>query len=112
MGRLSELWFRVVEKISTIVFSFIFFWSILVYLVHIEDKISAYLGHLSDQTGNDGYSAIKTLVWVVSIVVDIILALIPFAVTGLLIRGDKVADKKRYILQLMLRILLFWVRLL
>jgi len=109
MGRLSELWFRLTEKITTIIFSFIFFWSALVYFANISDGITHYLTHLSEQTRNYGYSAIGGLVKFVSFIVYIILILMPFAITGAILRGDNV-DKKRHILRFFLRLLLFWRR--
>jgi len=108
MGRLSELWFKFTYTTSIVFFSFIFFWGALVYLIDIDGKITHYLSHLSDQTGNDGFSALKTLVVVVSIVVGYILIVMPFSVIGIFIRGNKVGDKKQYILRFLLRSILFW----
>ncbi len=32
----------------------------------------------------------------------------PFAVIGIMIRGDKIGDKKRFILRFLLQFILFW----
>jgi len=108
MGRLSELWFKFTDTISTVIFSFIFFWGAIIYLIDTDGKIIHYLNHLSYQTGNDAFSSIKTLVIVFSIIIGYILIVMPFSVIGILIRGNKVGDKKQYILRFLLRSILFW----
>jgi len=108
MGRLSEIWFKFTDTISTIVFSFIFFWGALVYLIDIDGKITHYLNHLSYQTGNDAYSTIKTLVIVLSIILGYILIIMPFSMIGIKLRGNKINNKKQHFLRFFLKSLLFW----
>ena len=112
MDRLSERWFKFTDKTNTIIFSFVFFWGTLVYLTHVEDMVSRYLSHLSNTTGNYGYSALKTMFWIVGLVVDYILIVMPFSVIGMMIQGDKVGDKKRYILRFIRKSFVFWIYLL
>jgi len=107
MGRLSELWFRLTEKISAAIMSFIFFWGTLAYLGNIESKIVDYLEYLEYKTGNHGYFILELLVIIVSSVVDYILLVMPFSVIGMLLHGDKVVDKKRYILRFILYTIYF-----
>ena len=101
MDRLSERWFRLTESIIIIILSFAFFWGTLVYLTHVEDVVS------SNATGNDGYPAI---LMIADFIVDYILFVMPFAVIGIVIRGDKIGDKKRYILRFPLQFILFWLK--
>ena len=106
MRRLSELWFRLIEIVSIIILSFAFFWGIMYNLSNVDDKISNNLNHLSDITGNDGYSTISNILMIVTFAVDYILLVMPFAVIGIIIRGDKIGDKKRFILRFPLQVLL------
>jgi len=99
MHRLSERWFKFADKITTAIFSFIFFWVALAYLADADNKITHYLNHLSNQTGNDGYSAIETLIVVVSIIIGYVLIMMPFGVIIMLIFGDRIGDKKSFILR-------------
>jgi len=99
MSRLSELWFRLTEKISTIIFSFIFFWGALVFLVETDDKIINYLDNLRSQIGYGYISAIKIMIAVASVIVGYILIVMPFSMIGMMILGNKVGDKKRFILR-------------
>jgi len=107
MRRLSERWFRLTESINIIILSFTFFWGTLVYLTHVEDVVSSNPGYLSNATGNDGYPAI---LMIADFIVDYILFVMPFAVIGIMIRGDKIGDKKRFILRFPLQFILFWLK--
>jgi len=93
MRRLSEIWFILAEKISTIIFSFIFCWGAIPYLSNIEKKITHYLDHLSDKTGNDGYFVLESMVRDVSTIVKLILVFAPFIVAGILLRIINVNKK-------------------
>jgi len=110
MRRLSERWFRLTESISIIILSFAFFWGVMYYLTNVDDTIDHYLNHLSNITGNDGYSTISTIVDIASFVGVYILFVMPFAVIGIMIRGDKIGDKKRYILRFPLQVILILLR--
>jgi hypothetical protein len=101
MDRLSERWFRLTESIIIIILSFAFFWGTLVYLTHVEDVVS------SNATGNDGYPAI---LMIADFIVDYILFVMPFAVIVIMIRGDKIGDKKRFILRFPLQVLLLFIQ--
>jgi len=46
----------------------------------------------------------------VTLAVDYILLVMPFAVIGIMIRGDKIGDKKRFILRFPLQVILFLLR--
>ena len=111
MERLSERWFKLIENVSIIILSFAFFWGILYLLANDEGMVSRYLSHLNNATGNDGYSDIKTMFWIVAIVVDYILIVMPFSVIGMMIQGNKVGDKKQYILRFILKSFVFWLYL-
>jgi len=89
---LSELWLRFAEKINGIIFSFVFFWGTIAYLVHIQEKICNHLRHLKHATGNHGYFTLQIVLVIVSCVVDFIWFVMPFSITSLIIHGDK-ADK-------------------
>jgi len=108
MMKISEIWLKLVRNISIIAFSFIFFWGAIFYYAHFKTIINHYLSHLSDQTGNNGYIAIESLVDNISIIVYLILALMPFAITSSLIHNGKISNEKQHILQFFLRLLLFW----
>jgi hypothetical protein len=110
MRRLSERWFRLIENVSIIILSFAFFWGAMYNLTNVDDKIDHYLNHLSNITGNDGYSTISTMVDIASFVGVYILFVMPFAVIGIMIRGDKIGDKKRFILRFPLQFILFWLK--
>ncbi|MFP3159100.1 MAG: hypothetical protein RXR65_04960 [Hydrogenobaculum sp.] len=112
MSRLSERWFKFADAISTIIFSFIFFWGAFVYFVDFSGKIIHYINHLSDQTESDAYfSVIGFLVVMTRIIVGYILLVMPFSVIGITILGDKVGDKKQYVLRFPLTFPLFLLRL-
>jgi len=112
MSRLSERWFKFADALSTIIFSFIFFWSAFVYFVDFSGEIIHYINHLSDQTESDAYfSAIEFLVEIARIIVGYILLVMPFGVIGITILGDKVGDKKQFILRFPLKFPLFLIRL-
>ena len=111
MSTLSERWFRLVEKGSTVVFSFIVFWGTLFSLNGIDTKITHYLNHLSDKTGNGAYSAIYTLYTIVCLIVIYILFVMPFGMVRIILRGDKIGDNKQYILRFPLQFLLFLLRI-
>ena len=110
MRRLSELWFRWIENVSIIILSCVFFWGVIYYLSNVDDKVDHYLNHLSNITGNDGYSTISTMVDIAIFVGIYILFVMPFAVIGIVIRGDKISDKKRFILRFPLQVLLLFLR--
>jgi len=110
MRRLSELWFRLIESISIIILSCVFCLIAMVYLTHIDNEIERHLNHLSKITGNDGYSTISNILMFVTLAVDYILFVMPFAVIGIMIRGDKIGDKKRFILRFPLQVILFLLR--
>jgi len=110
MKRLSERWFRLTENINIIILSCAFFWSAMYNLSNFDSMISNHLNHLSDITGNDGYSVISNILMIVTFAVDYILLVMPFGVIGIMLHGDKVGDKKRYILRFPLQVLLFLLR--
>jgi hypothetical protein len=111
MDRLSERWFKLADKINTIIISIVFFWGGCAYLFDTGSKITSYLQNLSDKTGNDAYSAIKTLVIIFMLVGGYILFVMPFGVILMMIRGDKVGDKKQHILRFLLKSIFFWLYL-
>jgi len=90
MRRLSELWFRLIESVSIIILSFAFFWGAMYYL--------------------SNFSTISNILTIVTFIVDYILFVMPFAVIGIMIRGDKIGDKKRFILRFPLQFILFWLK--
>jgi|GEM_PF-1193410 len=110
MRRLSELWFRWIENVSIIILSFAFFWGAMYNLSNFDSTIANHLNHLSDITGNDGYSTIGNILMFVTFIVDYILLVMPFAVIVIMIRGDKIGDKKRFILRFPLQFILFWLK--
>jgi len=110
MRRLSELWFRWIENVSIIILSCVFFWGVMYNLSNFDSTISDHLNHLSDITGNDGYSTIGNILMFVTFIVDYILLVMPFAVIVIMIRGDKIGDKKRFILRFPLQFILFWLK--
>jgi len=110
MRRLSELWFRWIENVSIIILSFAFFWGVMYNLSNFDSTISDHLNHLSDITGNDGYSTIGNILMFVTFIVDYILLVMPFAVIVIMIRGDKIGDKKRFILRFPLQVLLLLIQ--
>ena len=78
MDKLSELWFRLIEKIVNLVFLYIFCWFILVHFFdHLEHTIIHYLNHLSANSLNEGYSGLKTMVRYGTDIIEVILYLIP-----------------------------------
>jgi len=111
MDRLSERWFKLIDTTIAIIVSFAFFWITLYLLINDEGMVSRYLNHLSNVTGNDGYSAISTILRIVGYIVDYVLFVMPFAVVGIIIRGDKIGDKKRFILRFILKFFVFWIYL-
>jgi len=111
MSRLFERWFKLMNTTIAIILSFAFFWITLYLLINDEGMVSRYLSHLSNATGNGGYSAISTILMIVAFIVDYILFVMPFAVIGIMIRGDKIGDKKRFILRFILKSFVFWIYL-
>ena len=82
MGKLSELWFRLIEKIVNLVFLYIFCWFILVHFFdHLEHIIIHYLNHLSANSLNEGYSGLKAIVRYGTDIIEVILYLIPIVRT-------------------------------
>ena len=82
MGKLSELWFRLIEKIVNLVFLYIFCWWILrPFFDHLEHTIIHYLNHLSANSSNEGYSGLKTIVRYGTDTIEVILYLIPIVRT-------------------------------
>ena len=79
-------------------------------LSNFDSTIANHLNHLSNITGNDGYSTISTMVDIASFVGVYILFVMPFAVIVIMIRGDKIGDKKRFILRFPLQFILFWLK--
>jgi len=99
MERLSERWFKFTDTISTVISSFIFSWvASLACLYFIDHKIVNYIDHLSKQTGNDALSAISLLVGFVGAIVGYTLFMIPFSLIATLILGNKISNKKLFIL--------------
>jgi len=89
MGKLSELWFRLIEKVVNLVFLYIFCWFILVHFFdHLEHIIIHYLNHLSANSSNEGYSAIKTMVRYGTDIIKVILYLIPILRTLMYLPQD------------------------
>jgi len=99
MDRLFERWFKFVDTVSTVISSFIFSWvaAVICYSL-IDDKAVHYIDHLSKQTGNDALSAIGLLFWFVGAIVSYTLFMIPFSLIATLILGDKISNKKLFIL--------------
>jgi len=87
---LTERLFRLAEKINGAIFSFVFLWGTLALLYHLEHKAINYLGHLKHVTGNHGFIAIQIVVFLVSCVIDFILAILPFYVSIAIFYWDKV----------------------
>jgi hypothetical protein len=85
MGKLSELWFRLIEKISIIIYSFIFFWSALFYLIQYIGKIAQHFEYLNKQTGNKGYLALKSLTIDAGIAIETAMFLAPFIIAYILL---------------------------
>jgi len=110
MDRLSERWFRLIESVSIIILSCVFCWIAICCLTHVDNETERHLNHLSKITGNDGYSTISNMLMFVTLAVDYVLFVMPFAVIGIMIRGDKIADKKRFILRFPLQVILFLLR--
>jgi len=99
MDRLSERWFKFTDTISTVISSFIFFWvAAFVCLYLIDHKIVNYIDHLSKQTGNDALSAIGLLVGFVGAIVGYTLFMIPIGMIVTLIPGNRISNKKLFIL--------------
>jgi predicted ABC-type exoprotein transport system permease subunit len=86
MGKLSELWFRLIEKIVNLIFLYIFCWWILrPFFDHLKHTIIQYLNHLSANSSNEGYSALKTMVRYVIDIIEVILYVIPILRTLMLL---------------------------
>jgi hypothetical protein len=94
MGKLSELWFRLIEKIVNLIFLYIFCWWILrPFFDNLEHTIIHYLNHLSANSSNEGYSALKTMVRYVIDIINIILYVTPI-ITTLMFLNQKSTNKK------------------
>jgi hypothetical protein len=89
MERLSERWFRNIEKITNTIFSFIFFWSILGYLAGFEWRLYYYIGHLKHVTGNHGYFVLQVVVAIVNLAVNLVLFFSPLYITGVIFHLNK-----------------------
>jgi len=89
-GWLSEHWLRFAEKINGAIFSFVFFWGILPFLYHSEEKIYNHFGHLKQATGNGGYFDLQIVVFLVSCVVDFVWFIAPIFVAGTIYYWNKV----------------------
>jgi len=99
MDRLSELWFKFVDTISTVISSFIFSWFAAVICFYFIDHTTVhYIDHLSKQTGNDALSAIGLLVEFIGAMVSYTLFMIPFGLIVTLIPGHRFSNKKVFIL--------------
>jgi len=82
MGKLSELWFRLIEKIVNLVFCISFAGgSFGLFLIILEHTIIHYLNHLSANSLNEGYSGLKTMVRYGTDIIEVILYLIPIVRT-------------------------------
>ena len=99
MERLSERWFKFTDTISTAISSFIFSWfAAVVCFYFIDDKTVHYIDHLSKQTGNDALSAIGLLFEFIGAIVSYTLFMMPFGLIVSLIRGNRINNKKLFIL--------------
>jgi MFS family permease len=99
MDRLSERWFKFTDTISTVISSFIFFWvAAFVCFYFIDHTTVHYIDHLSKQTGNDALSTIGALVEFVGYVVSYTLFMIPIGMIIVLIFGNRIGNKKAFIL--------------
>jgi len=87
---LSEFWLRFTEKVNWAIFSFIFFWGTLPFIYHFEAKIYDFFGHMEHVTGNNDYSVLQIIVFLVSCVVDIILAFMPIFISSGIYYWNKV----------------------
>jgi len=95
MDRLSELWFEIIEKITTVIFSFVFFWGILNYLSGFEWLIYNHLGHLKHTTGNHRYFGLQVAVAIVNLVVNFVLFIAPVYITGVIFHLNKAGKYKQ-----------------
>jgi len=94
MGKLYELWFRLVEKIVNLVFLYIFCWFILwPFFGHLKHEIIHYLNYLSANSSNEGYSALKTVVRYSVDIIDVILFMIPIIRTLMLLPKENRNEK-------------------
>ena len=80
---LIEIWYEIVKKINSVIFSFIFFWSMADYLPFISKITTRYLNHLANKTGNPAYHSLASTVKDLVPIIYIIFLLAPIIIAGI-----------------------------